>query len=165
MLPAPASKLQVTVVHEIAASAAQVFAALTTTGGMQAWAPGCRSAEWQHPPGATQPGLGSVRRLLLQGGNVATERMVAWVPGRELHYALVDDMPVITPLTRNYVGVTRVEPLGPNASRLTWQLHFETPGLRRVTAPLLRLLMRFAIAGMAGRIAEAAQREVAASGA
>jgi len=158
MLPAPASKLQLTVVREIAASPARVFAALVSPEGMQAWAPGCRSAAWLHPPGVTEPGLGSVRRLELQGSTVATERIVAWDPGRELHYAVEGQMAVITPLTRHYVGVSRVEPLGPERSRLVWKIHFDAPGWRAVTTPPLRLLMRGAIAGMADKLARFAER-------
>lgn len=154
MLPVPASKLQLTVVREIAASAAGVFAALVSPAGIAAWAPGCRSAEWLHPQGATEPGPGSIRRLLLHGNQIANERIVAWDPGRELHYVVEGAMPVITPLTRNYVGVTRVEALGPDASRLTWQIHFDAPGFRVATTPILRVLMRGAISGMADRIAK-----------
>ena len=71
------SKPQVTIVREIAASSARVFETVVSPQGMVAWAPKCRNASWQHPQGATQPGIGSVRRLVLQGDNVATERIVA----------------------------------------------------------------------------------------
>lgn len=156
MLRTPASPLQVTVVREIPASPEKVFATLISPQGMMLWAPKCRSAEWLHPPGATGPGIGSVRRLVLQGSTVATERIVAWDPGRELHYVMEGPMPVVTPLTRNYIGVTRVEAKGAGASQLTWQLHFDTPGLRILAAPLLRRLMQSAIADMVDKIAMAA---------
>jgi hypothetical protein len=149
----PSSSLQFTIARDIDANASKVFETIVSTQGMERWAPGCERAEWLHPAGTSQPGVGSIRRLLLQGGTVATERIVAWDPGRELHYVMDAPMPIVSPLTRNYVGVTRVEPLGPDRSRLYWQIYFDTPGLLQLSAPVLRPLMKAMIGRMADKIA------------
>lgn len=155
MLPKPASRLQFVIVRDIDADAARVFEVLISEAGMKAWIPMCRTAVWRHPAGAKALGPGSVRHIVLDGGIVADERILAWEPGRELHYRFDQTTLPIAGLTRNYVGVTRVEPLAAGRSRLNWAIHFDTPGALALLAPALRFSLRLLIDAMAGKLARA----------
>jgi len=161
MLPTPTSTLQFVVVRDIAATPATVFDALTSPSGMRAWVPMCRSAEWRHPAGRDSPGMESVRYIVLRGGLVAAERIIAWEAGRELHYTFDESSIPLGAVTTRYVGTTRVESGASAQTRLTWSIHFDTPGWQRALAPVLRLNLRGFIGLMAGnvrRIAESAIR-------
>lgn len=156
MLKPPASRLQFVVVRDIDADVARVFDVLTSEAGMQAWIPMCRSVDWRHAAGAKTPGVGSVRHIVLAGGGVAAERIVAWERGRELHYRFDRTTLPIQQLTRDYVGVTRVDPIGAGRTRLSWSIHFDSPGVLAAASPIVRMSLRPLIASMASRLARTA---------
>lgn len=160
----PEARQQFEVVREIAASADTVFRILTSEAGMKAWAAPCRSARWVHPPGVTTPGVGSVRHLHFPGGLAAIESIVAWEPGRQLNYAFIEPglfaLP-FTALTRDYEGVTRVDPIGHRSCRLRWAAHFEAPGALALPAAALRHALQPVIKLVVGRIARLAEAESA----
>jgi uncharacterized protein YndB with AHSA1/START domain len=161
MLSTPTSTLQFVVVRDIAATPVAVFDALTSPAGMRAWVPMCRSVEWRHPPGRDTLGKDSVRYIVLRGGLVAAERIIAWEEGRELHYTFDESSIPLGAVTTRYVGTTRVESAGSAQTRLSWSIHFDTPGWQRALAPVLRLNLRGFIGLMASnvrRIAEAHAR-------
>ena len=160
MLPVLDDKPQFVVVRDVNASSQAVFEALTSQAGMQAWVPLCRSVEWRHPVGRSDPGEGSVRHIVLRGGLVAAERIIGWEEGRELRYTFDASSIPLAKVTTGYVGATRVEGDAARA-RLTWSIYFESPGWQATLAPLLRLSLRGFIGLMAGnvrRIAEAKKR-------
>jgi len=159
MLAPPASKLQFEIVLDIAADAAQAFAAMVSEAGMRAWIPLCRSARWQHPPGQKAIGVASVRHILVAGGIVAAERIVAWEEGSELHYVFDKTSLPLAQLTRGYVGVMRIESADDGRSRLYWAVHFDpAPGpLASRAAPIMRATLRPFIALMARGLVRAAQ--------
>jgi uncharacterized protein YndB with AHSA1/START domain len=160
MLPTPISTLQFVVIRDIAATPAGVFDALTSLAGMQAWVPMCNWVEWRHPPSRNSLGTDSVRYIVLRGGLVAAERIIAWDEGRELHYTFDESSIPLGAVTTRYVGTTRVESGGPTQTRLTWSIYFDTPGWQRALAPILRLNLRGFIGLMASnvrRIAESGQ--------
>lgn len=160
MLKSPASKFQFAVERKVAANIDSVFEVLTSEAGMRQWISGCRSVEWRHPAGVTQPGLGSLRHIVLAGGIVAPERIIGWEQGRGLHYTFDGGSLPISRLVDDYVGVTRLEATGPNSTKLTWAVHFNPRDRFGLTGLLLRGGLRPAITLMArniGRAAEARQ--------
>jgi hypothetical protein len=152
MLPMPASTPQFVVVRDIAAAPNVVFDAITSEAGMRSWIPLCRSVEWRHPPGQFAPCAGSVRYIVLSGGLVAAERLVAWDEGRELQYTFDQSSIPLGAVTTNYVGATRVESWGASKARLTWSIYFDTPGWQGLLAPALRLNLRAFIGLMASNV-------------
>ncbi len=159
MVPTPASTPQFVVVRDIAAAQNVVFDAITSVSGMKAWVPLCRSVEWRHPSGRKVLGSGSVRYIVLCGGLVAAERLVAWDEGRELHYTFDRSSIPLGAVTTNYVGTTRVESLGTAATRLTWSIYFDTPGWQGILAPILRLNLRGFIGLMANNVRRIAENK------
>jgi uncharacterized protein YndB with AHSA1/START domain len=157
MLPTPTSTLQFVVVRDIDATPAAVFDALTSPSGMRAWVPMCRSAEWRHPVGRNSPGEDSVRYIVLRGGLVAAERIIAWEDGRELHYTFDESSIPLGAVTTRYVGTTKVERGGSAQTRLTWSIYFDSPGWQRALAPVLRLNLRGFIGLMAGNVRRTAE--------
>ena len=158
MLPQPKSPLRFTVVREINADVARAFEALTSIKGMQAWIPQCRQVRWIHPKARRQIGVDSVRHILLPGGIVAAERIVAWEAGHELHYCFDPESTFpVNALTRNYVGTTRIEALSAKRSRLTWSAHFDAPGPLALLVPLVRASLWPLISVMAWRLARHAE--------
>jgi hypothetical protein len=156
VLPTPSSRFQFAVTRDVAADASTVFEVLTSEAGMMQWIWKCRSAEWRHPAGVTAPGIGSIRHIVLAGGLVASERIVAWDEGRGLHYTFAEASMPVGRLTHDYVGVTTVEPLGPGRARLEWSVHFD-PAALPLAASLVRLGLRPAIGLMAGNIVRVAE--------
>jgi Polyketide cyclase / dehydrase and lipid transport len=152
MLPTPSSKLQFTIIRDINASMVTV---LTAESGMKAWIPLCRSAQWR-PSGATL-GVGAVRYIVLSGGIIAAERITAWEPVRELHYTFDESSIPLAAVTRNYVGITRVELLDSRCTRLTWSVHFDAPGRLKLLEPMLRASLRMFIGVMASRAARTSE--------
>ena len=124
---------------------------------MKAWIPLCRSAEWRHPAGKTSPGKGSVRYIVLHGGILAAERMLAWEQDRELHYSFDQTTLPIAALTRNYVGVTRLEPISAGRTRLIWNIHFDGPGLLALSLPAVRASLYPLIVRMATQVKRVAE--------
>jgi uncharacterized protein YndB with AHSA1/START domain len=159
MLPTPASTPQFVVVRDIAAAPSSVFDAITSETGMKAWIPLCRSVEWRHPPGLLAPGKGSVRYIVLAGGLVAAERLVDWEEGRELQYTFDESSIPLGAVTTNYVGATRVDSLGSSKTRLTWSIHFDTPGWQGLLAPIVRLNLRGFIGLMANNVRRIAENK------
>ena len=152
MLKPPTSQQAFVIVRDIDAPVSRVFEQLTSEAGMKAWVPLCRSAQWQHPKGARGPGVDSVRDIRLHGGIIAAERMVAWDPGRELHYSFDATTLPVAALTRGYVGVTRIEARGAGTSRLHWAIHFDSPGPLALLRPLVIASLQPLVATMAGRL-------------
>lgn len=157
MLAAPTSRQAFVITREIDAPASRVFETLISEAGMKAWAPLCRSARWRNPADARGPGVGSVRELRMHGGVHAQERIVAWEPGRELHYVFDATTLPIAALTRGYVGVTRVEALGAARSRLTWAVHFDAPGPLALLRPAVIASLYPLIAMMADALRKRAE--------
>lgn len=157
MLPTPASTLQFRITRNIDADLATVFDTLTSEAGMKRWIPLCRSAEWRHPAGMMAPGKGSVRYIVLHGRVLAAERMLAWVPGRELHYGFDQTTLPVAGLTRGYVGVTRLEPAAGSGTRLIWDIHFDAPGLLALSLPVVRASLQPLIARMATQVQRVAE--------
>jgi uncharacterized protein YndB with AHSA1/START domain len=157
MLQIPSSKLQFVVVRDIEANVERVFDVVTSEAGMKAWIPLCRSAQWRYPMGVSAPGVGSVRFIRLVAGIYAAERIVAWEAGRELHYTFDATTLPFDKLTRGYVGVMRVDPVGANRTRLTWSVYFDTPGRLNLLAPMVRASLRAFIGLMASKLKRASE--------
>jgi uncharacterized protein YndB with AHSA1/START domain len=155
MSATPAAQQQFVITRDIDASAQQVFDAIVSTEGMLAWVIGCRAARWQHARGADAPGIGSLRILELPG-SVVQERIVHWQAGRQLNYQLQPPSPLQKLVTR-YEGVNEVIATGPASCRLSWAIHYDTPGLQALIAPGFRLAMRALIGQMATRLARFAE--------
>jgi len=151
MAGTPKSQQQFVIVKTIAASASRVFDVIVSPAGMEGWIPMCRSAVWEHPRGASVIGAGSVRVITMQVGMVAREEMVFWEEGRQLNYTFQPPI-VFEKVTTNYEGVTLVEPTGPDTSRLTWSVHFDTPGLQALSKPLVKPGIYALISHMASNV-------------
>jgi hypothetical protein len=152
----PVAKQQFVVVRDIDASAERVFDAIVSPEGMMAWVIGCRAASWQHAAGADALGVGSLRILELPG-SVVRERIVYWQAGRQLNYQLQPPSPLQKVVTR-YEGATSVTPISPSQCRLTWAIHFDTPGAQALSAPLVRPAMRVLIGQMSTQLARFAEK-------
>ena len=159
MLAAPSSRQQFVIIRDIAAEPAKVFEHLTSEAGMKAWIPLCKSAQWRHAGQARGPGVDSVRQIRLHGGSVADERVLAWKAGRELHYSFDRTTFPVVGLTRNYVGVTRIDKAGRGRSRLTWAVHYDTPGVLQLSRPLVSPGLKLLIATMAGNLKALSERK------
>jgi len=157
MSATPAAPQQFVVTREVRASAERVFEALNAPDSMKVWARGCRSAAWEHPPGAAGPDEGSVRIFGI-GDSQVRERIVHWQAHRQLNYR-IEPPSSLEKVATNYEGVTAVTPTGPSTCRLTWAVHYETSGLQTVVAPVVRAGMRALIGEMARRLARFAEQQ------
>lgn len=158
MLATPSSKFRFVVSRPVAANHQRVFDLLVSEAGMKAWLPMCKSARWQHPPGRNEPGVGSIRLLILGPGASANERIVAYEKGLGLHYTFADADFALARLTENYVGVTEIEPTGSDSCILRWASHFDASGIKAALAPVLAFALRPMMSGMTGRLKALAER-------
>ena len=161
MIPTPVSRQQFVVTRPIAAPAIRAFDILTSETGMQSWIPLCRTATWLHPPLRKTPGTDSVRSIVLAGGIIASERIIAWEQGRALQYTFDATTLPIARLTRNYVGTTQFESDGGDRCVLTWAIHFDAPGILVPFAPLVRSLLKPLISLMSDKLVKLAEGQAA----
>jgi hypothetical protein len=148
----PASALQFTVVRTIGTGTAKVFDILISESGMKAWIPLCRSAEWRHPVDAKLPDIGSIRHIVLIGGLIAAERIVGWEAGRELQYTFDQSSLPLNKMTDRYLGVTQIESIEAERTRLRWSVYFDVPESLKWLTPLLRFGLRSFVGLMANRL-------------
>lgn len=158
MLDKPPSRLRFSVSRPVAASHTRVFEALTSEAGMRRWLPMCKSARWEHPEGKTSLCVGSIRRIVLAGGIVADEKIIAWEDGVGLHYGFVNPAFPLARLTEHYVGVTRIEKTGANECILHWAAHFDGRGFKGAVAPALAATLRPMMSGMVDRLKAIAEQ-------
>ena len=143
------TKEQYRVVLEIDAPIEKCFAAGSAEAAMMQWVPGPKSIVYDHSKASEPYGAGSERKVTLNSGMSMVEKIHASKRPAFIAYHIPSMGFVGDLLINNYQGHMNFESLGPNRTRLTWIGHFDCPGLKKITEPLMRNVMKSLIAKMA----------------
>jgi len=147
---APEPKYKVVV--ELDAPIAECFVAGTAEQAMMHWVPNFKSVVYDHSEAGEPYGPGSVRRVTLESGVAVSEKIEVSEKPTFLAYSIASFGFIPDLMLKNYRGEMHFESIDTDRTRLTWVGYFDCPGVRRITEPLVRTIMRNLIARMAENI-------------
>lgn len=145
-------KQQCCVVVELDAPVAQCFALATTEAGMMQWVPSPKSIVYDHSKASEPYGAGAQRLVTFKFGKSLVEQIVVsdkpiFVAYRIAKFGFPADL-----LLTNHRAHMTFEAIDQNRTRLTWLGHFDCPGLRSITEPLMSAAIRIITSAMANNM-------------
>jgi hypothetical protein len=144
-------KQQYSVVLEINAPIERCFAAGTAEAAMMHWVPGIKSVVYDQSRAAEPYGAGSERLVTLKTGMKVVEKI--FISEKPVFVAYtIPSFGFADAMIKNYQGRMNFTAISDTKTRLTWNGYFDADGLRKITEPVMRAVLRTLIATMAGKM-------------